>query len=289
MNLFNALCQSLFDNGTLSVLYSIRESVASEIGNSYSIHRDGVFIDSGLFFNKEESTGEINCVSISYSDTSKAVTTNDKTNLVIISMMFVDETLTFSDADALGVTVIKNDENIFIQNGFEYTYDRDHKWEIRKLNLSNSSNQTETVIKADYNNECVDVIATKYLDGMGLPAETWCAVDVSRNYFVLCMIMDCLDVWSEKEATIAAEAMNYDTMYMVEDNEDISVWLFGKSDLMIFLYDTKANHAYYQVTAVDDAYTKAEKYMEALKIKGDIPSFIPIGSRDVMELIDSHS
>ena len=289
MNAFNTLCKSLFDDGTLSVLYSVKESFASKVGNTYSISRDGAFIDSVLTFDKEESTGAIYCITTSYSDTSKAVTSDDKTNIVMLSMMFADNTLTFSDANALGVSVMKSNGNTFVQNGFEYTYDGNHIWEIRRLNSSYTPKHTEEPVQADDNDNCVDVVAPTHLNGMGLTADTWCAVDVSRNYFMLCMIMDCLDVWTDEEMTLVAEAINYDTIYMVEDDEDVSVWLYGKNALMVFLYDTETGNAYYQVTDVNDVYTKADEYMEALENNGDIPLFIPIDSDAVMELMDTHS
>lgn len=136
MSTFNSLCQSLYNDGTLSTLYSVEESLVSEIGNTYMIKKDGTFIDSILAFDKNDGSGSIECICVSYSDISKVVTNADKVNMVMIAMMLADRTLSFSDADALGIAVMTSPNHMTIRNGYEYSYDGNHIWEIKKLRPS---------------------------------------------------------------------------------------------------------------------------------------------------------
>lgn len=137
--------------------------------------------------------------------------------------------------------------------------------------------------------EDIKYVSSTYLKGMGLSAEDWYALDIARNYFVLCMIMDCLDVWTDQETVISAESLNYDTIYMFTVDEDVNVWQFGKDNIMMFLFDTERNIAHYAVVEIDNIYLKADEYMEALRKAGDIPSYTKLNSDDIMELMDSHT
>lgn len=155
MNAYNSICQALVADGTLSHLYSVEESFASEVGNIYMIKKDGVFIDSALSFDKSENTGSIECINVSYSDMSKAVSDADKANMVMIAMMLADDTLTFSDADTLGIAVMTAPNYQVTQNGYEYSYDGDHIWEIRKIaptDIHATSSQTANQVRFSFIN-----------------------------------------------------------------------------------------------------------------------------------------
>lgn len=134
----------------------------------------------------------------------------------------------------------------------------------------------------------VKSVSSKYLKEMNLSAEQWYALDIIRDHFVLFAIMDCLSVWTTEEFTIATEAIHHNTVYMVQDDEDVSAWLFSNEYILMFLYDTNADTAYYVTVDTDNAYLKAETYMGALQANGDIPAYEKIDCSSVMELMGSY-
>lgn len=135
----------------------------------------------------------------------------------------------------------------------------------------------------------VKYVSSKYLKEMDLSAEHWYALDIMREHFVLFTILDCLSFWSQEESNIAAEAIYHGSVYMVKDSEDVSAWFFSNDYILMFLYDTEADNAYYVTISTKDAYLKAERYMEALQANGDIPVYVKIDCKSVMELMDTYT
>ena len=133
MERFNETCYAIFKDEKTEQVYSIKMSSEFDVANIYSVYRDDLFIDSALFFNKNAETSEIESIELSYSTLSKEITTNDKTNMVKCLMMFIDDTMTFEDADKLGAEVMLSKERKVVRNGYEYTYDGKHIWTVKVL------------------------------------------------------------------------------------------------------------------------------------------------------------
>ena len=133
MERFNETCYAIFEDGKTEQVYSIKMSSEFNIANIYSVYRDDLFIDSALFFNKNTETTEIESIELSYSTLSKEITTNDKVNMVKCLMVFIDDTMTFEEADKLGAEVMLSKERKVVRNGYEYTYDGEHIWTVKVL------------------------------------------------------------------------------------------------------------------------------------------------------------
>ena len=127
-----------------------------------------------------------------------------------------------------------------------------------------------------------------YLNGLGLDADTWCALDLTREYFVMAMIMDGMDAWTATEQAIPTEALAYNSMYIAQDGNSINMFAFGLNDMMLFRYNAATEMGYYSTTSLENGYLLSDKYMDAMNEQYNFSAYYKVDKKGVMDKINSY-
>lgn len=124
-----------------------------------------------------------------------------------------------------------------------------------------------------------------YLNTLKCSADEWYSNSGYRELFVTCMIVDGSSQWGEEETNIAAEACVSNTVYLTQEDNTVSAFVFGKNDLMIFRYNASSHEAFYLTTKLESASSLSQTYMKLLLEKDTFSSYQSVDCEAVLTTI----
>ena len=108
-------------------------------------------------------------------------------------------------------------------------------------------------------------IIPEFITSADKSSAEWYADETSRELFILSLIIDCLDTWSDADLTIVSDAIAEDAVYVAKEGYNVIAFFFGQNDLLLFRYGSLLDDANYAVVEVENAATLSSILMIGLK------------------------
>lgn len=126
------------------------------------------------------------------------------------------------------------------------------------------------------------------LKEMNYSATEWMSSETNQIMFVVLMIAENVNTtFSQAETNIISEAIVSDAVYITKDGLNVTVFAFGKSQTMLFMYGTGASIAQYDVIDIQSGNTLSALVMDQMVNQGTIPSYDKIDCELLMTTIQT--